>query len=39
LAASITGIGLAAYFRRELRDLNDTREKLALCARLLATRR
>ncbi len=39
LAASITGKGLAAYFPRELRDLDDTREKLALCARLLAERR
>ena len=36
LAASVTGKGLAAYFPRELRDLGDAREKLALCARLLA---
>ena len=34
LAASVTGKGLAAYFRRELRDLDDAREKLGLCARL-----
>jgi hypothetical protein len=39
LAASLTGKGLAAYFPRELRDLDDAREKLGLCARLLAGRR
>ena len=39
LAASVTGKGLASYFPRELRDLDDAREKLALCARLLAARR
>ena len=39
LAASVTGKGLAPYFPRELRDLDDAREKLALCARLLAARR
>lgn len=38
LAASVTGKGLASYFPRELRDLDDTREKLVLCARLLAAR-
>ena len=32
LAASVTGKGLAAYFPRELRDLDDAREKLGLCA-------
>ena len=31
LAASVTGKGLAPYFPRELRDLDDVREKLALC--------
>jgi len=35
LAASVTGKGLAAYFPRELRDLDDAREKLKLCTRLL----
>jgi hypothetical protein len=39
LAASVTDKGLAAYFPRELRDLDDAREKLALGARLLAARR
>jgi len=39
LAASVTGKGLASYFGRELRDLDDAREKLELCARLLAVRR
>jgi hypothetical protein len=39
LAASVTGKGLAAYFPRELRDLDDAREKLELCARLLAAPR
>jgi hypothetical protein len=39
LAASVTGKGLAACFPRELRDLDDAREKLALCARLLADRK
>jgi hypothetical protein len=39
LAASVTGKGLAAYFPRELRDLDDVREKLGLCARLLAARK
>lgn len=36
LAASVKEAGLAAYFSRELRDLDDTREKLEQCARLLA---
>jgi hypothetical protein len=39
LAASLTDDGLAAYFPRELRDLDDARQKLKLCARLLAARR
>jgi hypothetical protein len=39
LAASVTGKGLAAYFPRELRDLDDAREKLRLCTRLLAASR
>jgi hypothetical protein len=39
LAASVTGKGLASYFPRELRDLDDAREKLGLCTRLLAARR
>jgi hypothetical protein len=39
LAASVTGKGLASYFPRELRDLDDAREQLQLCARLLATQR
>ena len=39
LAAAVTGQGLASYFPRELRDLDDAREKLGLCARLLAARR
>ena len=39
LAALVTGKGLAPYFPRELRDLDDAREKLRLCARLLAARR
>ncbi len=39
LAGSVTGKGLAAYFPRELRDLDNAREKLGLCARLLAMRR
>jgi hypothetical protein len=38
LAASVTGKGLAPYFPRELRDLDDAREKLRLCVRLLAAR-
>jgi hypothetical protein len=38
MAASVTGKGLAPYFPRELRDLDDAREKLGLCARLLAAR-
>ena len=38
LAASVTGKSLAAYFPRELRDLDDAREKLGLCARLLSAR-
>jgi hypothetical protein len=38
LTASVTDKGLAAYFPRELRDLADAREKLVLCARLLAGR-
>jgi len=36
VAASVTGKSLAPYFPRELRDLDDAREKLVLCARLLA---
>ncbi len=36
LSDSVTGKGLAAYFPRELRDLDDAREKLGLCAGLLA---
>jgi hypothetical protein len=36
LAALVTDKGLAAYFPRELRDLDDAREKLRLCTRLLA---
>ena len=39
LAASVTGKGLASYFPRELRDLDDAAEKLGLCGRLLAARR
>jgi hypothetical protein len=39
LAAMVTAKGLASYFPRELRDLDDAREKLGLCARLLATQR
>lgn len=39
LAASVTGKGLVACFPRELRDLDDVREKLKLCARLLAAPR
>jgi hypothetical protein len=39
LAASVTEKGLAAYFPRELRDLDDAREKLELCTRRLAERR
>ena len=38
LAASVIVRGLASYFPRELRDLDDAREKLGLCERLLATR-
>ncbi len=38
LAASVTSKGLASYFPRELRDLDDARAKLELCARLLAAR-
>ncbi|NUQ64957.1 MAG: hypothetical protein HUU20_21040 [Pirellulales bacterium] len=38
LVASVAGRGLAACFARELRDLDDAREKLELCARLLAER-
>lgn len=36
VAASVTDKDLVSYFPRELRDLHDAREKLALCARLLA---
>jgi len=36
VTASVTGNGLASYFPHELRDLDDAREKLALCAQLLA---
>ncbi len=39
LAALVTGKGLAPYFPRELRDLDDARETLGLCARLLAAPR
>jgi len=39
LAASVTCKSLAAHFPRELRDLDDAREKLGLCVRLLAARR
>ncbi len=39
LAASVSGKGLASYFPRELRDLDDAREKLGLCARLLSMQR
>ena len=39
LAALMTGKGLASCFPRELRDLDDVREKLSLCARLLAAQR
>jgi hypothetical protein len=39
MAASVADKGLTAYFPRELRDLDDVREKLGLCARLLAARR
>ncbi len=39
LAASVTDKGLASYFPRELRDLDDAREKLRLCTQLLAERR
>jgi hypothetical protein len=39
LAVSVTDDGLAAYFPRELRDLDDARQKLKLCARLLVGRR
>lgn len=35
LAASVTDKGLAPYFARGLRDLNEAREQLELCARLL----
>jgi hypothetical protein len=35
----VTSKGLAAYFPRELRDLDDAMEKLRLCERLLAVRR
>lgn len=35
LTASVTGKGLAAYFPRELRDLDDARDKLGLCMRLV----
>jgi hypothetical protein len=38
LAASVTSNGLAAYFPRELRDLDDAQHKLGLCARLSAAR-
>ncbi len=38
LAASVTGPALAAYFPRELRDLDDARTKLTRCARLLSAR-
>ena len=36
VTASVTSKGLAAYFPRELRDLDDARKKLVLCSRLLA---
>ncbi|MCY2992219.1 MAG: hypothetical protein NTY19_30705 [Planctomycetota bacterium] len=36
VAASVTDKGLAAYFPRELRDLEDVREKLEICSRVLA---
>ena len=36
LAASVRGKGLASYFPRELRDLDDAKEKLELCTRLLS---
>ena len=39
LAASVTLIGLASYFPREIRDQDDAREKLGLCVRLPAARR
>ena len=39
LAASVTDKGLASYFPRELRDLDDLREKLALGTQLLTLRR
>jgi len=39
LAAAVMAQGLASYFPRELRDLDDAREKLGLCARLLAAQR
>jgi hypothetical protein len=39
LAALVADKGLAAYFPRELRDVDDVREKLVRCARLLAMRR
>jgi len=39
LAAFVTGKGLRAYFPRELRDLDDAREKLGLCTRLLTAPR
>jgi hypothetical protein len=38
LAAWVKGKSLAAHFPRELRDLDDAREKLGLCVRLLAAR-
>jgi hypothetical protein len=39
LTASVTDHGLTSYFPRELRDLQSAREKLELCARILAARR
>lgn len=36
LAACVTGQGLAPYFPRELRDLDDAKEKLKRCTQLLA---
>lgn len=39
LTASVTTRGLAAYFPRELRDLDDARAKLTLCTELLTSPR
>jgi len=38
LAALLAGKGLTAYFPRELRDMDDSRQKLELCERQLAKR-